>query len=158
MYTLFEQNGIPASHVSSNAVAFTHAILSTAPQMKGSISVAEFNPWTLTNDPNIATYDKAMQGGSVDYRDTSVEWGWALMMWLYNSAKAVGFDKVTGESLANYWRTANNVPITLSHTWINPGPTQAPAMKQSWARMLQWTGTTFVPVKGGSDGWFNGLK
>jgi ABC-type branched-subunit amino acid transport system substrate-binding protein len=158
MYTLFKQNGIPASHISSADVAFTAQILASAPQMKGGLSIAEFNPWTDTSDPTVAEYVKAMQGASVDYRDPSVEQGYSLMEWFYDSAKAVGFSNLTGPALANYWRMANNVPMPLSRDWTNPGPSSAPAVKQPYARVLQWNGTTFVPVSGGDDGWFNGLK
>lgn len=157
-YRSLEQNGIPASHIGASDVYYTHQILSQAPQMKGGIDVAEFNPWTLTSDPSVAEYRKALQGSSSDYRDPNVEWGYALMMWLYDSAKSVGFSKADGATLANYWRTVNNVPIPLSRTWTNPGPKQAPADKQPYARMLRWTGHTFVAVRGGQHGWFTGLK
>jgi hypothetical protein len=157
MFTLFEQNGVPAGDISASDVAYTAAILEKAPQMKGGLSVAEFNPWTMTNLPDVAAYVNAMKSGSVDYRDPSVEWGWALAMWVYNASKAVGFDKLTGATLASYLRTAVHQPIPLSRTW-GPGPTTAPQVKQPYARMLIWNGSTFTPVSGGDQGWFTGLK
>ena len=157
-FSALEQNGIPASHIAASDVDFTAATLAAAPQMKGSLDVAEFDPWTLTNLPDVAEYDKAMQGSGVAYKDPSVEWGYSLMMWLYIAAQHVGFAHLSSAALASYMRTANNVAIPLSRDWTNPGPTAAAAIKQPDARILRWTGTSFVPLSGGSDGWFGGLK
>jgi ABC-type branched-subunit amino acid transport system substrate-binding protein len=160
MYSLLEQNNIPASHIAAADVDFTHQILASAPQMKGGIDMAEFNPWTDTSDPQVAAYNKATQGSSSDPRDPTVEWGYSDMMWLYDASKAVGFSKLTGTTLANYLRTATNKPVPLSHTWINPGPSQTPQIKQPYVRIMQWTGTTFKALPAGpkKDGWVTGLQ
>ncbi len=158
MFTEFEQNGIPASRITSSDVDYTAAMLKAAPQMKGGIDAAEFDPWTDTSNPSVAQYDQVMsKRGSPDYRDPSVEWGWSLMMWVYQSAKAIGFSNVSGAALQHYWSTVNGVAIPLSLTWTNPGPAAAQAVKQPSELVLQWTGTAFVPVPGGSNGWFDGL-
>ncbi len=158
MFSLFEQNGIAAGDITASDVAFTASILAKSPQMKGGISIAEFNPWTMTNLPDVAAYVKGMQGTGVDYKDPSVEWGWALITWVYDASKAVGFSNLNGATLAAYLRTAANQPIPLSREWVNPGPTNAPQVKQPYARMLIWNGSTFTPVSGGDQGWFTGLK
>ncbi len=158
LYSEFEGQGIPANRIAASDVDYTAALLKNAPAMKGGISIAEFNPWTDTSDPSIAQYVQALQSTGATYQDPNVEWGYSLMMWVYDSAKAAGFSNLTGTSLANYFRTANNVAIPLSRTWLNPGPSSAPAIKQPYARMLIWTGTTFTPVSGGDQGWFSGLK
>jgi hypothetical protein len=158
LYSLFEAQGIPANRIAASDVDYTAALLKSAPAMKGGISIAEFNPWTDTSDASVNAYVQALQGSGIDYQDPNVEWGYALMMWVYDSAKAAGFSNLSGSTLANYFRTANNVPVPLSRLWLNPGPSSAQAVKQPYARMLIWDGTTFTPVSGGDQGWFTGLK
>ena len=89
-----------------------------------------------------------------------MEWGYALVMWIYDAAKHVGFSNASGASLAAYMRSANNVPVPLGRTWTNPGPKSAAAIKQPYARVMQWNGKAFVPLPVGpdKDGWVSGLK
>ncbi len=82
------------------------------------------------------------------------------MLWLYNAARAVGFSNLSSSTLANYLRTANNVPIPLARSWTNPGPTATPAIKQPYEYLVIWNETTFnpLPVGPAKDGWVDGLS
>ena len=158
-YAELEQQGIPASHIAASDVDYTDTILAHAPAMKGGIDLSNFEPWTDTSDPDVAAYVKALTAAGIDYKNPNLEWGYSLMLWLYTAAKNIGFSTFNSATLTNYLRTATNVPIPLSHLWLNPGPKNSPAVKQPDDLLLQWTGTTFKPLPVGpnKDGWIRGL-
>jgi hypothetical protein len=129
--------------------------------MKGGIALNQFEPWTDTSNPEVAAYQKAMQasGSSVNPNDPTVQWGYALASWLAKSLLKLGADNVNSVALQHFWSTANGIPIPLSRLYTNPGPASAPQMKQPYARLIQWTGSTFnpLPVGPAKDGWIRGL-
>ncbi len=159
VFSAFAQAGMPASHILAADVNFTQQILSKAPSMKGGIALLQFQPWTLTSNADVAAYQKALQGSSVNPNDPTVQWGYSLATWLAKSLQHLGAANINSVALQQYWTTANNIPIPLTRLYTNPGPTSAPQIKQPYVRLAQWTGSTFnpLPVGPAKDGWIRGL-
>jgi branched-chain amino acid transport system substrate-binding protein len=155
-YKAFEQQGLPASRIAAADTVFAHNLISQAGgALTGGIALAQFAPWGLTSDPEVAAYQEAMQGSPVDPHDPTVEWGYQYIMWLYTVAKQVGFNNFNSATLTDFMRTHAGVHIPLSRSLVNPGPSSAPQIKQPYAQIVQWTGTTFkvLPAGPNKDGW-----
>jgi hypothetical protein len=94
-----------------------------------------------------------------DYRSPSPPYGYAMVMFIYNAAKKVGFDKVTPENLGEYMTTANGVQYPMSNKWVNPGPKIATSVHQPKTLITQWKDGTFTIVEEGTEeGWIDGFK
>jgi ABC-type branched-subunit amino acid transport system substrate-binding protein len=159
-FKAFKANGLKPDHLAAADVAYTHSLIEQANgAMDGTVALMQFAPWDDTSDPDVAGYLKATQGSSVDPRDASVEWGYAYIMLLNQIAKQVGPENFNGEAIKQYMSTKNGVHIPMTRTLVNPGPAELPGMKQTWGRVVQWTGTKFqaVPLGPNKDGWFNGF-
>jgi hypothetical protein len=75
----------------------------------------------------------------------------------YTAAKEIGFDKVNGELLDQYFNTKTGVHLPLSRELTNPGPTTSPQSKQVYGQLVQWKdGKINVIQQGTEDGWISG--
>jgi ABC-type branched-subunit amino acid transport system substrate-binding protein len=156
------QAGVPANKVATTDVDFTHQLTQSAGgAMNGAYLEAQFTPWGLTSDPEVAQYQANVKAAGYDPRSPTVEWGYVYMMTLYTAAKDIGFGNFNSESLAHWLSTANGVHIPLSLAIKNPGPTGFPQLKQPSQRILQFEGgETFkvVPTGTNKDGWINAFS
>jgi hypothetical protein len=81
------------------------------------------------------------------------------VMWFYTASQHIGAANFNSTTLANYSRTATNIPITMSRTLLNPGPTVTPSVKQPYVQVLRWQNNTMSVVSdtGAPDGWIKAL-
>jgi branched-chain amino acid transport system substrate-binding protein len=159
-FKTFQQNGIKPSQIATTDVDFTGKLVKQGGSaMDGMYMENQFTPWGYTQDPEVAQYVKDAKAAGVDYQSPSVEWGYAYVMFLYTAAKAIGFDKFTGDTLKKWMDTTNGVHIPLSRTIVNPGPKGYPQIKQPYQRIARWMGGKFVILKTGpkKDGWTIGF-
>jgi hypothetical protein len=155
----FANDGIPASHMSTPASALTASILAQGGKsLDGILAIEQFIPWDNTSDPQLAAYLNAMKSTSVNPQDVNAEWGYSFVMTIYDAAEAIGFGSFDSATLAHFLETQNNFPISLSRAVVNPGPSTAPQEKEPYARMYQWTCSTFqvIPAGPAKDGWERG--
>jgi ABC-type branched-subunit amino acid transport system substrate-binding protein len=156
------QNGIPATKVATTDVDFTDKLINSANgAMDGMYLEAQFTPWGVTSDPEVAKYVSDVKAQGADPNDPSVEWGYAYIMFLYTAAQHIGFANFNSATLKNWLDTANGIHIPLSQNMNNPGPAGYPQLKQPYERILQFkVGTTFVVIPTGpaKDGWVNAFS
>jgi hypothetical protein len=115
----------------------------------------QFAHWDDTSDPEVAAYLEAMHGSSEDPRSENVVWGYSTVMWIRTVADTIGADNLNPQSLANFMRTQNGVPIPRSRELVNPGPAGEPQMKHPYVHISQWLNGKLntVQVAGAADGW-----
>jgi ABC-type branched-subunit amino acid transport system substrate-binding protein len=162
MYKAFQQAGFPAEKTSSvgSSCIYEEVLKPLGAAMEGAVCLGGWKPWDDEADSEVAQYVQAMKesGAGYDYRSESPQWGYAHVMWLYEAAKELGFDKATPEALAEYMRTANGVPMPLAKEWKNPGPSMATSTKQPATLFLRWQDGKFNVIEEGTDGgWIDGL-
>jgi ABC-type branched-subunit amino acid transport system substrate-binding protein len=155
---VLEGSGIPASKFVTSSSALTPSALSeSAKVLNGVFTMAQFTPYQDTSDPQVAAYLKAMNG-SVHTHDTDAEWGYMYVMVIDTAAKQIGASNFNSVTLAKFLSTQNNVPLALSRSVVNPGPSFAPQEKQPWIRIYQWMNGNYnvVPAGPSKDGWVEG--
>jgi hypothetical protein len=155
---VLEGSGIPADKfVTSNAALTPQAIAQSSKVLNGILIMAQFTPYQNTSDPQVAAYLKAMNGSS-QTDDSNAEWGYMYVMAIATAGTAIGASNFNGVTLAKFLSTQNNVPLALSRSIVNPGPSFAPQEKQPWIRIYQWKNRTYnvVPAGPSKDGWVEG--
>lgn len=159
-YKAFKQAGWPASKVASVDTDFIPSTTSGSNSLlNGSIVAGQFTTENNTaKDPDVATFTKALNGNTKWTDDPNVAWAYSDIMFVYNAAKKIGFDKFNSKTLQQYLSTANGLSIPLSHPMVNPGPKNAPQIKQPYTRIERWENGKFVPLPAGpkKDGWIAG--
>jgi ABC-type branched-subunit amino acid transport system substrate-binding protein len=156
VFKAFQQAGFPASKVIAPDTDFVYqTILKQAGNtMDGAYSENVHASWSDTSNPDVVAYLKAMKGAGVDPRDPTVEWGYADIAWFYTVAKAVGFSKFNGKTLAKFMNTQHRVHMPLSRSLFNPGPKGYPQVRQPYVQISQWkNGKLGVVTKGTNQGW-----
>ena len=155
----FQQSGFPASKMAAPDTAWDYnlTLKAAGSAMDGAYAEGQFLPWSLTGNPDIQAYIKAMKAAGVDYRVPNTQWGYEYIMWLYTAAKAIGFDKFNGVTLGAYMRKATGVHMPISRTFTNPGPKQYPQAKQPYVVISKWKNGKSTIVLTGKKGWFLGL-
>jgi ABC-type branched-subunit amino acid transport system substrate-binding protein len=159
-YKAFQQNGWPASKTAVPDTDFIPSVTDPlGSSINGAVVIGQFATANSTaTDPNISTFSSSLHGNTTYTYDPNVAWIWAETMFVYDAAKQIGFSKFTPQSFQQWMNTYPSLPIPLSHTFTNPGPTNAPQIKQPYARIERWENGKFVPQTAGpqGDGWING--
>jgi ABC-type branched-subunit amino acid transport system substrate-binding protein len=156
----FQQSGYPASKVSMPDTDAPYSIIEQAGgAMNGAIVLSQFHSWGDTKNADVAAYLNAMKGFDVDPRDGNVQWGYSDVMFVYEVAKKIGFDKFNAQTLAAYMRTQRGLHIPLSRSLFNPGPKGFAQEKQPYVQISQVKGEQIVPLPVGAakDGWVFGF-
>lgn len=155
----FEQSGFSASKMSaaSSSFGYTETLRPAGAAMDGAYGTFEYENWGNTADPQVATYLRAMRGSGVDPRNSNVEGGYQAIMALHAIAKRIGFGHFNSASLTSFLRSKTGVPIPLSRTLVNPGPSGHPQVKQPYVQIVRWEHGRLVTVDRGTDhGWVRG--
>jgi branched-chain amino acid transport system substrate-binding protein len=158
-FKTFGQNGIPASHIAAPDTDYTYQLISQAGgAMEGGYAAAQFGPWGLTSDPQVKAYLAAFKAAGKDGRDPTVMWGYADVMFVYQAAKKIGFDKFNSVTLAKFLNSAKGFPIPLATRITIPGPAGYKQVRQPYSRIVQWKNGKFnvIPVGPKKDGWVYG--
>jgi hypothetical protein len=156
IFKLFGQVGIPADKLfaSGNAVAYESVFKPGGKALDGAYGVVEVMSWGEESDPDVAEYLEAMEGSGTDARDANPQTAYMQVMTLYNAAKEIGFESFDTGSLVEFMNTANDVAVPLTPGIRNPGPKDAPQVKQPYAQIVQWKdGKLNIVREGTEDGW-----
>jgi hypothetical protein len=81
------------------------------------------------------------------------------VMAIDTAAKSIGASNLNSVTLAKFLTTQNGVPLALSRSIANPGPSFAPQEKQPWIQIYQYTGNNVfkvIPAGPSMDGWVKG--
>jgi ABC-type branched-subunit amino acid transport system substrate-binding protein len=156
---LLQQNNFSTSNlaINSSAASMNDDFKPAGDALKGVWITDEWKGWGIQGDPEVAAYQKALANDP--NRDSgNVEQGYMYMMYMYNAAKKIGFDKFNSKTLADFSNSANGFSSPMLHGIVNPGPSWNTQMKNPWIQLLHWDGTKMVPeTKGTDDGWINTL-
>lgn len=159
-FQAFKQNNWPASKVGAPDTDFTPSVTKPAGSLlNGAVVEGQFTTANNTaNDPDVATFSQALNGNATYANDPNVAWVYAEVMFVYNAAKSIGFDKFNAASFKQWLSTTNGFPVPLSHEIVNPGPSGAPQIKQPDTRIERWENGKFTPLPAGpkKDGWISG--
>jgi branched-chain amino acid transport system substrate-binding protein len=163
IFKTFQQAGYPADQASvvESSCAYEETLEPAGSAMEGAYCAGGFLPWSDESDPEVAAYVEAMKNNDVgyDYRSPSPPYGYSSVMFIYEAAKKIGFDKVTPENLAEYMATENGVQYPLSNKWVNPGPKVSTSVHQPQTLITQWNGSSFEIVEEGTkEGWIDGFE
>lgn len=160
IYQQFAQQGVSASHVILLGAAASYETLhGGGAAMNGTYVSGQNASWDDTSNPDVSAYLRAMKGSPVDPREENVETGYSVVMFLYEAAKKIGFDRFNSASLAKFLedKANNGFHIPLSRSLVIPGPEGFAKMRQPSAQIMQWQdGKLSVVTKGTNDGWING--
>ena len=151
-------DGIPPSKFVVSASDLTPSTLAQSGTiLNGIYSLSQFIPYQETTDPQVAAYLKAMNGSS-HTQDADAEWGYMYVMAIDTAARQIGASAFNSVTLGHFLSTQTNVPLALSRSIVNPGPSFAPQEKQPFVRIYQWKNGTFTVVPAGpkKDGWVQG--
>jgi hypothetical protein len=123
--------------------------------MEGVNAALQFTPWDDTADPDVASYVKAVETYTTsDPRSGNIQVAYAEVMWLYEIAKHVGFDKLDSTAIAKVTGNETGLHIPLSRQLVNPGPADYPQVKQPYVRIVEWKHGHLEIVENGTDeGW-----
>jgi ABC-type branched-subunit amino acid transport system substrate-binding protein len=163
MFKTFQQAGYPADQISvvESSCGYEEVLEPAGSAMEGAYCAGGFKPWTDESDPEVAEYLEAMKNNDVgyDYRSTSPPYGYSSVMFIYEAAEKIGFDKVTPKKLAEYMRTESGINYPLANKWVNPGPKVSSSVKQPETLISQWKDGTFTTIEEGTEeGWIDGFK
>jgi ABC-type branched-subunit amino acid transport system substrate-binding protein len=151
----FQQQGYPSKQIYSGSAAldYDELLKPAGSTIEGSYFTSPVQSWADTGNADVQAYEKAT-AETKNPHSFGVESGYVQIMWLYTVAKHLGFDKFTGESLADFMRTQSGVHVPLSRTMLNPGPAGLSQMKQPYAQIQQWRdGAPQIVTEGTEDGW-----
>jgi branched-chain amino acid transport system substrate-binding protein len=146
--------------VASNALDKKNVLDPAGSAMSGIYASDEWTGWGLNDLPDVQAYQKATASAGVPNPDSgNVVQGYMYMMWFYTAAKNIGFAKFSPNTLASYGRAATNIPITMSRTFLNPGPSATPSVKQPYVQILRWkdNAMSVVTNTGQPNGWIKAL-
>jgi ABC-type branched-subunit amino acid transport system substrate-binding protein len=158
----FQQAAWPASKVliGDSIMNYADGLGPAGSAAEGVYIGSQWKTWGDSSDPEVAAYTKAVQQfTSEDPRNSQLVWGYATVMYWYEAAKRIGFDKFTSQKLAQFTRNVNNYHWPMSYKLSNPGPKGAPEVKQPYIQIVQWQGGNLLPVKSAGpnkDGWVPG--
>jgi ABC-type branched-subunit amino acid transport system substrate-binding protein len=159
-FRAFKQNGWPASKVAVPDTDFIPSITGPAGNLiNGAVVEGQFTTANNTaRDPGVATFEKALNGNTTLTNDPNVAWAYAEVMFVYNAAKAIGFDKFNASTFQHWLSTVSSFPVPLSHAYTNPGPAGASQIKQPYTRIERWENGKFTPLSAGpkKNGWIKG--
>ncbi|MFT3865094.1 MAG: ABC transporter substrate-binding protein [Solirubrobacterales bacterium] len=163
MFKTFQQAGYPADQVSvvESSCALEETLEPAGSAMEGAYCADGFYPYTEESNPEVAAYVEAMQENDVgySYKSPSPPYGYSSVMWIYQGAKEIGFDKVTPEKLGEWMGSVKGKTYPLSNEWVNPGPTISSSVHQPSTLITQWKGGTFSVVEEGTEeGWIDGFQ
>jgi branched-chain amino acid transport system substrate-binding protein len=150
-----EQQGVKASQIYDVSSGESAALLKQAGSTAVGVHItAEFANPSDTSDPQVKTFDEAMQkyGDPSDTGSAFAEWGFANIMFLDTVAKAIGPDKVTAASVKQYLSTTlrqgstKTIPVFLGSPAT--GSTAVyPGIHRPGIQILTWNGTKFVTTQ-----------
>ncbi len=152
VYSLLEQQGIPASKIYNFGGALDAPVLKAAGQATvGASFVSEFANFDDTSNPQVRTYTSAMQKyGEGSYTRTLLgEWGFANVMFVATVAKAIGAANVTGPSVKSYLTkqlapgAKASIPVFLGAPMGAPSA-QYPALHRTSIELVRWNGSKFI--------------
>ncbi len=150
--------GYPTDQISlaSNALDKKNVLDPAGSAVNGVYASDEWTGWGLTSQADVQAYQAACAAaGCANTNSGNVVQGYMYMMWFYTAAKNIGFAKFNAASLTAYGRSATNVPIAMSRTFLNPGPAATPSVKQPFVQILRWKNDTMSVVTntGQANGW-----
>lgn len=142
--------GFPSDHIILNMSGADGPTLQQAGSaLSGAVFSFEVVPWTVSSDPQVATYLKEYANyGTAGATDQSgfTEVGFATVIELWTAANKVSGD-VTAPSLLSYLKTAS-VPGFLSHgLGAKPSPGY-PGIRNPYIFMVKAQNGSLVPVSG----------
>ena len=150
IFKQIQQQGYPSSHIVAVMAAVDGQTLDDlGSSIEGTTFMFEFKPWTLTSDPQVATYLKAYK----KYGDPKVtaesgftEWGFSDVMQAWETASHVS-GTVTGPKLLKYLKSAKSVPGFLNHGLGAPSPGY-PGVRNPYIYLVKAEKGTLKPVSG----------
>jgi ABC-type branched-subunit amino acid transport system substrate-binding protein len=127
--------------------------------LEGALYFGGWTAWDDTSTSDAAEYFSRMEAAGIskdEARAPFTTYGYAEVMFFYEAAKQIGFDKFDAATLKEFADSANGVKIPMAREYTNPGPEAAPQLKQSWAQIAKWEGGKLTPITEGTEqGWIN---
>jgi branched-chain amino acid transport system substrate-binding protein len=145
-----QQQGYPSSRIVAVMAAVDGETLDDlGSSIEGAKFMFEFKPWTLTSDPQVATYLKAYKkygNPKVTAQSGFTEWGFSDVMQAWKTANQVK-GTVTGPKLLKYLKSAKTVPGFLNHGLGAPSPGY-PGVRNPYIYLVKAEKGTLKPVNG----------
>lgn len=155
VWNLLHQQGIRSEQIYIHSVARDATVFEAAGTVAvGANVISEFrNPDDL-NDPDVRIYREAMDKyGFADISRTALaSWGFANVMFLAETARTIGADKVDAATLHEYLTTTlgpdstTTIPTFLGSP-VGAAPPEHPGIHRPGISILRWDGTNFVTVE-----------
>jgi branched-chain amino acid transport system substrate-binding protein len=153
------QQGFPLSKVIMDGGELTPQYFNgVGSAVNGEMFTDEFDNMWDTSNPDIALYHQVLSkyGGGDPYIEFKL-WTVSQLMTIYDAAKAIGFDKVDGKTLAQYFAKTPTFPIFGSHAGSTPPPNPSyPGVRQQYVGVGRYENGKLVNLVKSGDGWILG--
>jgi branched-chain amino acid transport system substrate-binding protein len=153
------QAGYPSDQIftMSSSLNYEELLKPAGEAMDGVRFVLEGANMQDSANPDAAKYTAAVQGKTYSSLNSTVEQGYVDVQAIAVAGRAIGFDKLTGRTLAAYLNSTTGVGVPMSRQIINPGPAGTPQVKQPYGQLVQWQGGKLTTITDGTEeGWIKG--